>query len=71
MFAFGADDGRDRVRDLKDEVDGIRITGGARRFDDLRFAREGDDLVIRFAKTRITVEGLRPGALDARDFDFG
>ena len=61
--------GRDRITDFG-SVDLIEITGGAKRFDQLDMFRDGNDTLIAFDRTTITIEDVRLRAIGEDDFLF-
>jgi Ca2+-binding RTX toxin-like protein len=69
VFVFGSTSGRDRITDFG-RVDLIEITSGARRFDQLDVFRDGDDTIVAFDRTTITIEDVRPRAIGEEDFLF-
>jgi len=70
VFIFKADDGNDLITDFEDGLDRIRIKAGASEFSDLTVTQEGDDVLVVFASTTITLEDTQLSEIGADDFLF-
>lgn len=65
-FHFAAGSGNDVIEDWKDRQDRIDIDGAT--FDQLIISQINDDVLIRFANIRITVENANEDLFTAADF---
>jgi Ca2+-binding RTX toxin-like protein len=69
-FVFRRGDGRDVIKDFRNNVDKIVIASGASAYGDLEIERKGSDTIVAFADVEIILEDLAAGRLDAGDFIF-
>ncbi|MCV0426531.1 MAG: hypothetical protein K5905_13765, partial [Roseibium sp.] len=69
-FVFRQGEGDDRVTDFTDGEDLIRIESGASAFADLVLEASGQDALVKFGGTTITLEGVQLTDLDQGDFLF-
>lgn len=67
-FHFAPGSGADVIQDWRDRQDRIDIDGAT--FDQLAISQFGDDVLIRFANIRITVENADEDLFSAADFIF-
>lgn len=67
-FVFEAGTGSDTILDWRDRQDRIEIDGAA--FDDLAISQSGDNVLIRYANIRITVEDADADLFTTADFIF-
>ena len=70
QFVFDGKGSRDKIRDYRDDFDVIVIESGANRFSQLKIKDKGDDVMIRFADTKILIQDEDHRALDGGDFIF-
>jgi Ca2+-binding RTX toxin-like protein len=69
-FVFTDGHGNDTVTDFTDGDDLILIEGGTFSFADLVLETSGDDALVQFGSTVITLEGVLVSDLDQSDFLF-
>ncbi|MEH6835620.1 calcium-binding protein, partial [Falsihalocynthiibacter arcticus] len=69
-FVFATGTGSDTISDFSINVDIVAIGAGARQFSDLTLTRFGDDTIVQFSNTTITLRDVLPAELDANDFVF-
>ena len=69
VFVFNRDNGNDVIGDFADGVDMIQIIGGG-AFGDLAIAQSGDDVVVTYDATQITISDADVGDITAADFIF-
>ncbi|MFO7854398.1 MAG: calcium-binding protein [Paracoccaceae bacterium] len=70
VFVFGPREGRDRIEDFGRGRDRIAFDSEG-RFEDLRIKAKGGDALLIFEGTKVLLEGVSAGRLDADDFLFG
>ncbi|MES0884282.1 hypothetical protein ABLQ08_26660, partial [Roseibium sp. SCPC14] len=70
IFVFEHESGNDRVKDFTDGEDLIRIESGASAFADLVLEASGQDALVKFGSTTITLEDVLLSELDQGDFLF-
>ncbi|EYD70880.1 calcium-binding protein [Limimaricola hongkongensis] len=69
IFAFRSQkDGDDVVTDFEDGSDLFDFTRTSLEFNDLTIESQGDDAVIRYGDSQITLLGIDAGAIDRDDF---
>ncbi len=70
LFIFDRGNGRDTITDFQQNRDKIMIQGGAADFAALEITQAGDDVLIRIANTRVTIEDDLVENFTAGDFLF-
>ena len=69
-FAFDGADGEDQILDFTNRADKIENEEGARRFDQLGILKDGEDVVVAFGDTVITIRDVAVRSIGAEDFLF-
>ena len=59
-----------RILDFTNRADKIEIEEGARRFDQLEILKDGEDVVVAFGDTVITIRDVAARSIGAEDFLF-
>lgn len=70
QFVFDPTSGWDQITDFARGEDKVVINWAGHDFHDLQLTAQGDDTVVRFGASSITIVGIHPWIMDASDFDF-
>lgn len=70
IFVFGQKDGQDIITDFQDDVDRIEILYGTGLMNDIYVYASGNNTVLEFGQTTVTLLNTNPDDINYNDFIF-